>query len=238
MRRFKLANAVVILALAVSGCASNSLLGEPTPLVLKAKGRSDGQYGHDDGEARRLAGVKGVWRRGRVLTVDTELGVQYRFIDAGVCEGYDTCRRWTFGGSVETMSRTARPTPMKQWLVSLAHGEGGYWLAIDAANSTSTFLPAEPIISPDKRYWATGECDEAAGFFLSLWETDEFGRPVLAATSDDEICCEIVGWDGEALKVKSCDLQPDKVFEDRLVRQADGRWTGDRIRLAPPKAAS
>jgi hypothetical protein len=234
------AGASLILLVALTGCASTNSDGsvrDPVPLAVKVLGRSDGKYNQTDEESQSLAGVQGVWRRGQVLTVDTEEGIQYRFVDAGVCEGYYTCRRWGFRGSAQTISQTPKPHPVNYWLVEFDQGEGGYWLAIDEFDGSSTVLDTKPAVSPDKKYWATGECNEEAGDSLKILDSDDFGRLILAVEADDAApCCEIVGWDGDALKVKSCDLEPDKVFEDNLVLQANGLWAGKRIHLGKPRS--
>jgi hypothetical protein len=88
------ATALIPLA-ALAACAAV----EPTPVAVRMLGRSDGKYNRTNEEARRLAGVVGAWRQGDLLTVDTQEGIQYRLVDAGACEGFDTCRRWIFHGS-------------------------------------------------------------------------------------------------------------------------------------------
>jgi len=232
----------MILSAALAGCAAvepNGAAADPTPLAVTAVGKSDDKYGRVDDEARRLAGVKGAWRRGGVLTVDTEEGIQYRFVDAGVCEGYYTCRRWIFGGSTEVPIIAPSPEdhPAHYWLIEFEQGEGGYWLAIGAESGSSMVLDTKPSISPDKHRWATGECNEETSDSLKILEVGSFGQMVLTAEAADDLpCCDILGWDAEALKVKSCELEPGKAYTDRLVRQADGRWAGKRIRLQKPKA--
>ena len=234
-----LAAAGLILSTALASCASTGAdrsVGEPTPLAIKAVGRSDGENGRTDDEARRLAGVQGVWRRGDVLTVDTDEGIQYRFVDAGVCEGFYTCRRWIFRGSVETVAQIPDKHSVGYWLIEFEHGEGGYWLAIGTKSGSSTTLLTGPTVSPDRRRWATGECNDESGSGLQIFETGEFGQITLAADAGDADCCDILGWEGAALKVRSCELEPGKAFNDRLVRQPDGRWVGARIRLERPKS--
>jgi hypothetical protein len=74
----------LVLFAATAGCASASSsgqVGDPTPLAVKALGSSDGKPDRDGREARRLAVVQGVWRRGDALTVDTEAGVAGRRAD-------------------------------------------------------------------------------------------------------------------------------------------------------------
>jgi hypothetical protein len=203
--------------------------------VIRTLGNSDGTFRQASEEARRLSGADGVWRHGPVLTVDTREGVQYRFVDAGVCEGYYTCRRWTFQGSAQTMGHAPQARLLNYWLIAFDQGEGGYWLAINADDGSSTLLDTKPAISLDKRLWATGDCNELSDDSLKIFETDQFGRLTLAVEAGDTPCCEMVGWEGATLKVKSCDLDPHKVFEDRLSRQTDGSWAGERLRLARPK---
>lgn len=223
------------LATILAGCASaglNGVAGERTPLAIKEAGRSDAKYTRRREESERLRGVEGVWRRGEALVVDTTEGIQYSLIDAGTCEGYYTCRRWTFRGSAQAAARSADVRRSKYWLIELEHGEGGYWLAIHADGGDSIALADEPQISPDGHTWAAGFCNEELdGSSLEIWDSDEYGRMGLAAKSGDTPCCDILGWDGTALKVKSCHIEPDKVFNDTIVRQVDGRWAGARIRL-------
>ncbi|HLZ75898.1 hypothetical protein [Phenylobacterium sp.] len=195
-------------------------------------------------EAKDLAAVQGLsgqdtlakggaWRRGDVLTVDTEEGIQLRFIDAGVCEGFYTCRRWTFHGAVQV---PAQRGTADYWLIQFEQGEGGYWLAIGRGSGAVVTLDAEPHISADRRHWAMGECDFESSFSLTILEADEFGRLIpVAAAPEDSPCCDVEGWDGAALKVKLCDLDPAKAYPDRLSRGANGVWAGKRIRLQKPK---
>lgn len=235
------AGAVFMISAGLSACASVApvLMTDPTPVAVQALGPSDQKYNHGDDEARRLAGVKGAWRRGEVLTVDTNEGIQLRFVDAGVCEGFYTCRRWIFRGSTAVPAKVpSGPNDrVDYWLIEFEQGEGGYWLAVDAESGSSKTLDTEPVISGDKRRWATGECNEESGDNLTIFEAGDVGQLTAAATAaEDSPCCEIVGWDGEALKVKLCDLEPGKAYPDRLVRQANGVWAGKRIHLEKPRA--
>jgi hypothetical protein len=231
----------LILSAALAACAAVEPSGsvDPTPVAVKAIGRSDSKYNGADDESRRLAGVKGAWRRGEFLTVDTNEGIQYRFVDAGVCEGFYTCRRWIFRGSTQVpdIGQTPQSHPSDYWLIEFEQGEGGYWLAINRESGSSIVLDTQPAVSPDKRRWATGECNEESSNSLKILEGGAFGQMILAAeAADDAPCCDILGWDGGALKVKTCELEPGKAYTDRLVRQADGLWAGKRIRLQKPKA--
>jgi hypothetical protein len=226
------------LSASLVACAS-APSNEPAPLAVQTLGKPDGKYNKATEETRRLAGLKGVWRRGEVLTVDTEEGIQYRLVDAGTCEGSDTCRRWEFRGSAQSSAQIPENHLANYWLIQAEDGESGYVLAIGAGSGTATVLDFEPVVSPDKRFWATGECDYLDGRSLKLLESGDFGLLTLIADAenepDDIYCCEVQGWDGAALNVKTCDLEPGKAFTDRLVRQADGRWVGKRLRLGRPK---
>jgi hypothetical protein len=227
-------------ALALVGCASApSGAPEPKPLAVERHGLPDSR--DRSGEAVRLAVAKGVWRRADTLTVDTDEGIQLRFVDAGTCEGFYTCRRWVFGGSVQIRHRS----PVAQgkdevadfWLVEFFSGEGGYSLAIDKESGRSIQLDTEPVISQDKSRWATGDCNEESESPLTIYAADEFARVIpVAVAPDNAPCCEIIGWDGDALKVKLCEIEPGKNFPDRLARQPDGSWRGQHIHLEKPKS--
>ena len=184
-----------------------------------------------------MKGVEGVWRRGSVLVVDTEEGIQYRLVDAGSCEGSYTCRRWTFGGSTQVPHDGGTGRPIDYRLIEFSDGEGGYWLAIGVQTGSSKELATKPTVSPDQRQWAVGQCNLLSGSSLTMLEAGDFGQMIKVAEAPDDLdCCDVLGWDGAALKVKTCDLEPGKAYTDRLVRQADGRWAGKRIRLQKPKA--
>ena len=228
-RRFAAFGLGVLLSITLAACAAI----EPKPLVVQNLGRRD--QVDRTGEAARLTSQAGVWRTGDILTVDTEEGIQFRFVDAGTCDGFDQCRRWSFEGKIAAQGGQRR---QDYWLVSLEQGEGGYWLALGRGSGSVTTLNTKPYVSPRADRWATGECNDLSGSSLSIYEAGDYGAVSLAAEVPDGVdCCEIEGWDGAALKVRLCDSpQGDKPLlgtPDRLVRAADGAWVGARVRLTP-----
>jgi hypothetical protein len=169
----------------------------------------------------RTRGVAGVRREGPVLVIDSSEGVQARFVDAGTCEGFDTCRVWTYAGALRV---TTEPYSLKRMLpepvdwagfaetkmdhvihhvVEMHHGEGAEHWVVNGFDGTSVTLMDAPVVSPDGKMWAAGGCDELAGCRFELWRLGARGPLPVFRAAKESSCCEVVGWDGpDVVRVK------------------------------------
>jgi hypothetical protein len=211
--------------LALAGCAAEASRGRRAgPVqadVLERYGPVPAGEARASGEeAASIAGASGVRREGGVLTVDASEGVQVRFVDAGTCEGFDTCRRWTYVRGLRTPReryQLKRMLPEPQgWMgyatsemdhvihhvIQLNHGEGVEHWVVDGHDGTAVTLADEPLPSPDGRMWAAGGCDELAGCRFELWRLGAQGPVVSFRAPEDSDCCEVIAWDGpQAVRV-------------------------------------
>jgi hypothetical protein len=137
--RFKGLGLAGVLALA-AGCAS----GGASPIEDADQDRT--------AEAAQLTMSTDVRRRGRDLILDRTGRPPLVLRDSGICEGFGTCERWTYLGTVD-FGQTRRR------LVEMAHGEGEEVHAFDERGGELVFA-TPPAPSPDGRFAVTSGPDD------------------------------------------------------------------------------
>jgi len=169
-------------------------------------------------EAARLRTVADVRRRGDALVLLRQGRSALVLKDRGVCEGFDTCRRWTYLGE-------RRFGGARRRLVEVFHGEGADVHAYDDRGAELVFA-TEPMPSPDGRFVVTSGPDELEEFSFVIHQVNGDAAPEVASGFPYG-CCRFLAWDGS----ERINIEFDDAGRRRtgwMLRQTDGTW---RLRL-------
>lgn len=257
---------VTVLLFATAGCVAAPMGAAPArrlPWAVERFGPMPPGAGETEWRAegaKRLTGVRRVWREGHALVVDSAEGVQVRFVDAGDCGGFETCRRWEYLHSLrvpiapfQVKRVPGEPAPHPEHpgnllgfagdeqaavqfaVVALNHGEGVEHLVVSTFNGMTVNIGAPPTLSPGADWLAAGECSDMYGCEFSIWSVHAFTGLSLAIRAPDESgCCDVVGWTGPAALNVRIGEAPGEVH-----RTANGGWrltAGTRsMDLEPPR---
>jgi hypothetical protein len=93
-----------------------------------------------------------VWRDRSGLIIDTSEGMQLRFVDAGECEGFDTCRRATYWGERPLSGEGPDGLTKTNFaVVEVFHGEGRDWYGVDRRDGELIHVGVDaPLAAPGR----------------------------------------------------------------------------------------
>lgn len=165
-------------------------------------------------EAERLRTVADVRRRGDALILLRQGRSALVLKDRGVCEGFDTCRRWTYLGE-------RRFGGARRRLIEVFHGEGADVHAYDDRGAELVFA-REPLPSPDGRFVVTSGPDELEEFSFVIHQAEGDAAPEVAGGFPYG-CCRVLGWDGSE-RIRVAVQEGERLRTGWVLRQADGTW--------------
>ena len=179
-------------------------------------------------EARSLATYPDRARRDKgrlIVSYDGKDVAAFTDVNAGGCEGYDTCSVWTFLGLMTIGGETFVT-------VSREQGEGASFVTVDREGRLD-WIGEAPVVSADGHYIANGADGTGYSGYVSIidWRTP---RPRQQYVS--QAACQPQGWDKANTLKLSCSADGAKL-DTAIARKSGDHWDITPGAYAPVKAA-